>query len=381
MYDFAGRRTSTWYVPWNFGLEGVIYSDDGEIAYRAWNGQTFFDHQDWQGTERIRTNYQGQVAETTYSLPFGDAYSENEYLSFGDWDRVHFGGLDHDSESYTEHAQFRQYSSTQGRWLAPDLYGDSYDPGNPQSFNRYSYVLNNPLALTDPAGEQPQGKECPGAGSLGASQPCEPDNGGALPTAENPVKYFIFCTIFQACGSSSSNSGGCDAQCQTQQSDGGGGDAASSSRFMLTSLSGPQQNGQQAPNNANRNLALFAGFPPQAGPSTAALYQVYWHINGLQNGQLVPHYSPTTGYAPSYSNSTISLLENQGGGFKPTGDTMKGTAIDNIYAGKTAPFFQKWFVDGQQVQVVTGGNYQHPVLAWTVRVVVTPSGPVYSAWP
>jgi hypothetical protein len=36
----------------------------------------------------------------------------------------------------SEHAQFRQYSFLQGRWLAPDPYMGSYDPTNPQSMNR-----------------------------------------------------------------------------------------------------------------------------------------------------------------------------------------------------------------------------------------------------
>lgn len=34
----------------------------------------------------------------------------------------------------------------------PDPYDGSYDLGNPQSFNRYAYVLNNPVLLTDASG-------------------------------------------------------------------------------------------------------------------------------------------------------------------------------------------------------------------------------------
>jgi RHS repeat-associated protein len=63
-----------------------------------------------------------------------------------------FATLDHDTESNTDHAQFRQYSPTQGRWLSPDPYDGSYDFTNPQSFNRYAYVYNNPLTFTDPTG-------------------------------------------------------------------------------------------------------------------------------------------------------------------------------------------------------------------------------------
>jgi hypothetical protein len=47
---------------------------------------------------------------------------------------------------------FREYS-IQGRWPSPDPAGlAAVDPSNPQSWNRYSYVLNNPLGLIDPSG-------------------------------------------------------------------------------------------------------------------------------------------------------------------------------------------------------------------------------------
>jgi hypothetical protein len=36
--------------------------------------------------------------------------------------------------------------------MSPDPYSGSYDFTNPQSMNRYSYVLNNPLAFIDPSG-------------------------------------------------------------------------------------------------------------------------------------------------------------------------------------------------------------------------------------
>ncbi len=39
----------------------------------------------------------------------------------------------------------------QGRFLSPDNH--IQDPFNTQNFNRYGYVLNNPLTLTDPSGE------------------------------------------------------------------------------------------------------------------------------------------------------------------------------------------------------------------------------------
>ncbi|MBW8869619.1 MAG: RHS repeat-associated core domain-containing protein, partial [Acidobacteriales bacterium] len=90
---------------------------------------------------------------TYVSAPWGDEYSANEISSQGDGqDNLHFAGLDHDAESNTDHAMFRQYSPTQGRWMSPDPYTGSYDFSDPQSLNRYAYVGNSPLGATDPTG-------------------------------------------------------------------------------------------------------------------------------------------------------------------------------------------------------------------------------------
>jgi RHS repeat-associated protein len=49
-------------------------------------------------------------------------------------------------------ALFRQYASTQGRWLSPDPYHGSYDLTDPQSLNRYTYVMGRPLSAADSDG-------------------------------------------------------------------------------------------------------------------------------------------------------------------------------------------------------------------------------------
>src|ERR1700749_573461 len=151
-YDYAGRRISSWLSPNNSGIEGRIYWDGQQFGYRSRDGTTYFDHQDTLGTERIRTNYGGTVGSTYRSLPWGDGYTATVNNAGADQDNNHFAGLERDAESGTEHAQFRNYASTQGRWLAPDSYMGSYDLSNPQSMNRYAYVLNNPLSLVDPTG-------------------------------------------------------------------------------------------------------------------------------------------------------------------------------------------------------------------------------------
>ncbi len=47
----------------------------------------------------------------------------------------------------------RQYDPVLGRFTSPDTIIP--DSGDPQSFNRYSYVNNNPVNFTDPSGHEP----------------------------------------------------------------------------------------------------------------------------------------------------------------------------------------------------------------------------------
>ena len=50
-------------------------------------------------------------------------------------------------------AMNREYAPTQSRWISPDPAGlASVDPTNPQTWNSYAYVTNNPVSLTDPLG-------------------------------------------------------------------------------------------------------------------------------------------------------------------------------------------------------------------------------------
>jgi hypothetical protein len=60
--------------------------------------------------------------------PFGDNKQTfpGTATSF-DTDANHYAFLDTDKETATDHADFRQYSNAQGRWMAPDPYDGSYN--------------------------------------------------------------------------------------------------------------------------------------------------------------------------------------------------------------------------------------------------------------
>jgi RHS repeat-associated protein len=165
VYDYAGRLIENEPEPANAADEGRIYWDGALLAYLGQDAAIYFEHQDWQGTTRMRTDYQGNIAAYFTSLPFGDSLTATVLAGDGGQEPHHFAKLTFDSETGTEHAVFRQYNNTAGRWMFPDPYLGSYDPSNPQTFNRYAYVLNNPLAYTDPSGRQ-----CVPVGTAGAAE-------------------------------------------------------------------------------------------------------------------------------------------------------------------------------------------------------------------
>jgi RHS repeat-associated protein len=149
VFNASGQRVSIWNGSVaGQHIEGQYYWRSKPVAYYSSGGSQHFQHQDWLGTERRRTSYSGTVEDSYTSLPFGDAQTTGT-----DTDQYHFATLDYDSETNTDHAQFRQFSTTQGRWLRPDPYAGSYDFSNPQSLNRYAYVLDNPLFFIDPDGD------------------------------------------------------------------------------------------------------------------------------------------------------------------------------------------------------------------------------------
>jgi len=102
-------------------------------------------HRDHLGSVDVMSNASGN--ETThfeYGV-FGEQLSGNANLSSRG-----FTDHEHLDESGLIHMNGRIYDPILGRFMSADIV--IQNPYNSQSFNRYSYVLNNPLSLTDPTG-------------------------------------------------------------------------------------------------------------------------------------------------------------------------------------------------------------------------------------
>jgi RHS repeat-associated protein len=79
--------------------------------------------------------------------PFGEPYD-----AYGTAD-LSFTGQNQDTVNGIYDFLFRESSPIQGRWISPDPAGlAAADLTNPQSLNRYAYVLNSPSNVTDPDG-------------------------------------------------------------------------------------------------------------------------------------------------------------------------------------------------------------------------------------
>src|SRR6266567_967028 len=129
----------------------------GQAVYNG-SGLLYYRHPDWLGSSRLATTPSRACFWDSAYAPFGENYAEP---SSGCTTRdLSFTGQNQDTESSASGGPgglydflFRRQSPVQGRWLSPDPAGlAAAHPDDPQSWNRYGYVANNPLALTDPTG-------------------------------------------------------------------------------------------------------------------------------------------------------------------------------------------------------------------------------------
>ena len=186
-YDGSGQRVSRTTAG---VLTDFIYDRDGHIilmnpsaptqvelyigvmhlATKTLNAQqngtnTYFDHADWLGTERARTDWAGNLCETIASLPFGDGLANSSTCPEADVSPMHFTGKQRDTESGLDNFGARYDASSFARFMTPDWAAKPTAVpyavfGDPQSLNLYGYVRNNPVTIADPDGHCDPGLNC-----------------------------------------------------------------------------------------------------------------------------------------------------------------------------------------------------------------------------
>lgn len=124
------------FVPLSGGSTAV-YNSSGLVYYR---------HSDHLGSSRFASTPTRTMYYDGAYAPFGESYAQTGTTDLS------FTGMNQDAVANLYDFAAREYG-TQGRWPSSDPAGmSSVRPSDPQTLNRYAYVMNNPLSLTDPLG-------------------------------------------------------------------------------------------------------------------------------------------------------------------------------------------------------------------------------------
>jgi RHS repeat-associated protein len=137
--------------------EDQTYRDGTLLASYRSNGQQRHMDVDHLGTPRLITNYGSNQNAYHVYLPYG---VEATYFA-QDVERMKFTGHERDLADPSspaddlDYMHARHYSMITGRFLSFDPFGGNLF--KPQSWNRYSYALGNPVRYVDPMGLFPCG--------------------------------------------------------------------------------------------------------------------------------------------------------------------------------------------------------------------------------
>ncbi|MDW4812180.1 RHS repeat-associated core domain-containing protein [Shewanella fidelis] len=157
----SGKTTKTYYVDKLFEADNDgswrAYIDD--IAVLSYtperNHQLLYTLRDRLGSATTMVDHNGNIITQRYFDPFGRTASSAVAGSLGDLldtNRNRRGFTDHEhlNEQQLIHMNGRVYDYNLGRFMSVDPFIQA--PTSTQSVNPYSYIMNNPLAGTDPTG-------------------------------------------------------------------------------------------------------------------------------------------------------------------------------------------------------------------------------------
>ncbi len=146
----GGSSSTTYYIGNHFEVKdgtAIKYIFAGNLRVAQIKGSTLsFFHKDHLGSSTFMTDDWGTLLESTNYEPFGGQRAHTGI----DTSSYKFTDQEFDAESGLYNYDARMYDPVIGRFISPDSIIPQ--PFNPQSLNRYSYCLNNPLIYVDPTG-------------------------------------------------------------------------------------------------------------------------------------------------------------------------------------------------------------------------------------
>ena len=147
LYDILKRR---------IGCYKLVADAKGNLSFSVLDNNVYF------GDRMLYSRGQAVVLDRINSVrSWASAASggrTTKYLPFGQelaptlQDQDKFGSAMRSSSSGLDYAEQRPYSSILGRFLSPDPFLGSVRMDDPQTWNRFSFVENNPVNVTNPHG-------------------------------------------------------------------------------------------------------------------------------------------------------------------------------------------------------------------------------------
>lgn len=151
----VARYVNGWQVP------GIFYLGGRLLGVYA-NNQFYAEHVNALGSSQMNTDAAGTEDGDILFYPWGQVWT-------GQAPSWQFSAFDYEDNTAADLSPTlnRDYSSGLGRWLTPDPGGKNVVKlDDPQTWNMYAYVRNNPTTLTDPSGLCPNSADsCNGSAS------------------------------------------------------------------------------------------------------------------------------------------------------------------------------------------------------------------------
>jgi len=226
-----------------------IFFAGRRIAWRDSSGSVYYYFVDMLGSTRAVTDSSGNPCFNADYYPYGQ---ENDYAASCS-PTYKFTGYEYDSETGNYYAYARYYDPRRGRFMSPDPLGGRV--GNPQSLNRYAYVVNNPTSFIDPLGMD----QCPTGTSntcvvVSGKPPTEPTDPTPPPGGDPSGMMWDFWgrefdtgaepQIYARDPRGGGRPGGALPQAQGQQGPNGNGSSASPPRKTWSSTRSPSKSGK-----------------------------------------------------------------------------------------------------------------------------------------
>ncbi|MBI2528478.1 MAG: hypothetical protein HYV93_21155 [Candidatus Rokubacteria bacterium] len=301
-YPFAGYEVDHT----GFITKHILAGDD-RVAVKRSDGQKLFYHSDPLGGVNVITNQSGERVQLVEYDPWGKVTRQE-----GSADLTHrFTGEDFDPETGLLYFGGRYYDPTLARFTIPDPHVPR--PWDPQSFNRYAYVRNNPVNRIDPSGYEDSGGD---DGCCGESSDSD-DSSGTSSSAPATSTATISISISFSPSDPGPTSIGPDTSVGPATSMGPGTSTSAPDTGMGGSIGGGTGSPSGEDPGAGTRLAMAGVVGPAvrvAAPYVGPAVRAAGAALGAALGGLLGSATSNTGQQPGSapSSSSDSLSSNKG---------------------------------------------------------------------